>query len=260
MKKWTEKEIVYLKRWYPNNIKNGTLCSNLGRSWSSITSKAHELGLIRCSKCRHTYTIRDNYFRCIDSNEKSYLLGLLFADGYNNTNVYSVRLSVAEKDKELVTYLRDKVYIGNRPFLFTKGQGNCSDQVGIQIWNKKLSLDLERHGMVQCKTHVLVFPDINKEYYSSFIRGYFDGDGCVYNDKKNTRHITLVGTNSLCSTIKNILTENDISCNVYSYKHTSQKVLRFGGNCNAKKFATYIYQNANGLYLTRKYKKFKELL
>ena len=45
-----------------------------------------------------------------------------------------------------------------------------------------MSSDIAKAGAMQCKTHLLTFPSTNilpHELISHFIRGYFDGDGCI---------------------------------------------------------------------------------
>lgn len=45
-----------------------------------------------------------------------------------------------------------------------------------------MSSDIAKIGGIKCKTHLLTFPSINVlpyELIPHFIRGYFDGDGCI---------------------------------------------------------------------------------
>ena len=75
--KWTEKELEFLK----NNYKNMThteLSEYLGRTKSAIANKQHQLGLVNESK----YKYNKQYFRNIDTSEKAYWLGFIYADGY----------------------------------------------------------------------------------------------------------------------------------------------------------------------------------
>ena len=54
----------------------------------------------------------------------------------------------------------------------------------MQISNSTISKDLENLGMVANKSLILAFPTfISKELMPHFIRGYFDGDGCVWEGK-----------------------------------------------------------------------------
>jgi intein/homing endonuclease len=50
----------------------------------------------------------------------------------------------------------------------------------IRLYGKKLHDDLVKHGCVEKKSLILQFPkDLSQELISHFVRGYFDGDGCI---------------------------------------------------------------------------------
>jgi len=68
--------------------------------------------------------------------------------------------------------------------------GNCKTAYRLQIGSKEWFADLSRLGFTQNKSSTLVFPKIPKRYFGSFVRGYFDGDGCVYFKKHRVKHRT----------------------------------------------------------------------
>ena len=43
-----------------------------------------------------------------------------------------------------------------------------------------MCLDLEKYGIIENKTWNMLIKNIPKEYYYSFLLGYFDGDGSIY--------------------------------------------------------------------------------
>ena len=54
------------------------------------------------------------------------------------------------------------------------------NSIKLSVTNKGMYEDLVSHGMVENKSHSEYhFPQIPKEFYNSFILGYFDGDGCI---------------------------------------------------------------------------------
>ena len=55
--------------------------------------------------------INKNFFNKIDTEEKAYFLGFLYADGYNNTDRNSVALSLKEDDKEILEKYSEKTDI-----------------------------------------------------------------------------------------------------------------------------------------------------
>lgn len=36
------------------------------------------------------YVVNKNFFDCVDTEEKAYILGLLYADGHNNEKNYTI--------------------------------------------------------------------------------------------------------------------------------------------------------------------------
>ena len=54
------------------------------------------------SELKRKYPIDETFFDIINTQEKAYTLGLLYADGYNNTDRNSVNLSLKESDKEIL--------------------------------------------------------------------------------------------------------------------------------------------------------------
>lgn len=52
-------------------------------------------------------------------------------------------------------------------------------------------------GFTQRKSRTIVFPQVPEEFLCDFVRGYFDGDGCIYfkklkfADRKNLRWIVM---------------------------------------------------------------------
>ena len=56
------------------------------------------------SKCQQVYGINEDYFDVIDSEDKAYFLGLLFADGCNIRcgGKHIVRIRLQEKDKYIL--------------------------------------------------------------------------------------------------------------------------------------------------------------
>ena len=57
---------------------------------------------------------------------------------------------------------------------------NWKTRYRLQIGSKEIFQDLEKLGMIQNKSKVMRFPDVPVEYFPDFLRGYFDGDGCVH--------------------------------------------------------------------------------
>lgn len=123
------------------------------------------------------YNFNENYFDSLETHEQAYILGFIYADGYNREDCLELdqdgeRSDILEKIKEAFdTDIPIKSYSFNR--------------YRLQISSVKLCEDLTKLGAVRGKSLILKFPTfIPDELMSSFILGYFDGDGCVWDGKR----------------------------------------------------------------------------
>ena len=57
------------------------------------------------SELQRKYSINENFFDVIDTEEKAYFLGFLYADGCNATNRNAVILSLKEDDRDILEKL-----------------------------------------------------------------------------------------------------------------------------------------------------------
>ena len=66
------------------------------------------------SDLKRKYPIVEDFFDVIDTEEKAYILGLLYADGYNNTDRNSVSLGLKETDREVLDKITEEIYIRSK--------------------------------------------------------------------------------------------------------------------------------------------------
>lgn len=146
-----------------------------------------------------------NYFKNIDSHEKAYWLGFLMADGTMREyrpGCYMICFELAIKDADSVhRFCKAIKYDGK---IYTN-----KEKCRAMIPCAELTQDLLRHGVIPNKTGHEIVPNIDSRFYSSFIRGFFDGDGSITFRKLATRirvKFHLVCANySMLDSIKNIL-------------------------------------------------------
>ena len=123
------------------------------------------------------HTLNTDYFKVIDTEKKAYILGFFYADGYNNEDFGIIeftqkecRIDILQKIKvELNSDVDIKLYNGSRAYV-------------LNVCSKDMSQDLKKCGAPKNKAHILKFPDnsiVPDELIPHFIRGYFDGDGCI---------------------------------------------------------------------------------
>lgn len=211
-------------------------------------------------ECVTKHQVNHNFFETIDTEEKSYFLGLFYADGYNQEDSHNVRMNLHSRDKHILETLTSLTQPTKRLYYAKK-----KDQYAICIVSEKMSKDLANHGCFQRKTEFLKPPEtVPDSLIHHFIRGYFDGDGCVcvYHKKGKPNSfvcsVRMFGTEDFISWTQSILAKKcDLPINKLSTK--TNFITLYGLHYSSKKrclrICEYLYNNAT-IYLTRKYDKF----
>jgi predicted transcriptional regulator len=217
---------------------------------------------------RSNKTVNENFFKEWNK-EVAYVLGVLITDGSIDRATGNIRLSMTDFDViEAVAKAMDlKGGIVDRSLKKGKPQRLLS------ICRSNMLTDLIALGLTaRDKTLKQRFPDVPTEYRSHFLRGVFDGDGCIVARTRKTpnnyisksREVTVITTSSLsmakgvARTLKEELNierevyhqikKNDNRADVY-------RVNIYNGN-DINEFFKYIYQDKEYLYMKRKYEKF----
>jgi intein-encoded DNA endonuclease-like protein len=137
------------------------------------------------------------------NEESSYFIGLLFADG-SISNKGKITLNLSKKDIEIIEIFKQKLKT-NKPIFSVKKTNSLS----FSFQNKIISEQLNNFGLIPNKSLILKFSDkIPNEYLKDYIRGYFDGDGCVSitkNKHTSSLRVHFVGTYEMLEGIQNIL-------------------------------------------------------
>ena len=124
------------------------------------------------------YNINQDYFKTWSSN-MAYILGLWYADGC----IYGGKMF------DITLHKKDK-YILNKIAKEIGYEGNLYDYVDRQAARLNFSCvviynDIIKLGGMENKSNYISFPEIPLKYRPDFIRGYFDGDGCIMKLKGN---------------------------------------------------------------------------
>jgi len=234
------------------NINYGTLKSNLTKH-----------GLREPSRKVNNKTSEQNldYFNKIDTHEKAYFLGLMFADGYIYTNAYKTSktcgIALQLEDKYILEYFKNELKC-------TNNISNYKNSAKLAITDNDLYYDLEKLGIKEQKSNLdYDFPNIDEEFINSFILGYFDGDGCI--TIKASKAIVV----SICCNSQYFLSQfQDILLNKYGIETNIREeqgnrknpifILYFKGRVNQLKLKNIIYKDSK-IYLSRKHEKFMEI-
>lgn len=205
---------------------------------------------------KRKFTVNQRYFKTIDSEEKAYILGFLYADGYNNEKTGCIEISLHNQDKDIL----DKINtcLSNERPLKVKDQ-----MYRLVICSKKMSYDLKLLGCGQAKTFKLEFPteeQVPSYLIRHFIRGYFDGDGCVYLSKTNSnRSFQIIGREVFLKDLQESMMK---SCSLlktkfYNPSRSNKEIvsMTYCGKIQCTKIREWLYGDAT-IYLQRKYDKF----
>lgn len=255
-----DKEIEIIDR-YISGISINKLSKEYSLDWHWIERMLIRNGVL----IRRQYKINENYFDKIDTPNKAYILGFLYADGGNTSNYdkkrYCITITLQESDSQILYDIKNEIGY-EAPVKFRK-YNECKTAT-LDICNKHIVLKLHEYGVVPNKTLTIEFPEwLDEELYPHFIRGYFDGDGCItQNSRKISPQIStsIVSTTNMCNSIAAIIADKCcVNTHVYDVGHEkcnqSIKTFMLVGNIQCKKFLDYLYKDSD-LKLQRKYKKY----
>ena len=143
----------------------------------------------------------------IDTIEKAYLLGFIYADGcITEKTKYQLRTRISIVDEQLILDLHKEFPFFNKErFDFGKYNKNSKIQYSLRKTSKELYNDLYSNGVYPRKSgenkDKVNLPKLNDELMSHFIRGFFDGDGSI-NISKNRPNLRRA---EICSVSENFL-------------------------------------------------------
>lgn len=253
-----------IKNLYQSGNSTVKIGKMFGCSHKKIARILDELGISRTGVGRRKYNINEHYFDEIDTPNKAYIFGFLYADGSNNRNKSTVSMSLEEGDFDILEKIRKE--IGSEKELEFLDYSNKNDfgytyknQYRLLLFSSRICDSLAKHGLVPNKSLILEFPEIRQDLLPHFIRGMFDGDGSVYRGKKCTKFtLTITSTYSFCNKLKEIVCNTiDINCHIYDASNHNgvTKVFTVSGGKQVKKFLDWIYCDAD-LFLQRKYDRY----
>lgn len=230
---------------------------NISQSQVGIILKRNTVTTRNISEGLRKFKVNNDYFEKIDTKDKAYFLGLLIADG--NNEVVGFRLQLKESDKHILETFKEKInYTGNLLFVKSKNIKHSNSYL-LRINSKKLSKDLSKLSCIPAKSHHTYFPDIPEKFHSHFIRGVFDGDGCIH-ISGGQKCFTIMGNILLVEKIQEILIKKcNLKKNSIRVSHKCKNNIvefRYGGNKTCLKIFNYLYENAT-VFLKRKFEKFK---
>ena len=217
--------------------------------------------------------IRHDFFKNINTELQAYLLGFYVADGSIDEKRKTFRIHLSKKDKELVDLYKEIISPEARTFVvkqhFTTGREKSKiiahESYGVDINSSILVNDLNNLNYGYRKSYLnLLLPIIDQKLMRHFIRGYFDGDGCItgwmsYEKGKSDRFrysFDISGkTKSLLNDIICYFKKYNIKININYIVRDDMFRIKTSSKNDIKKIYNILYNNSN-FYLSRKFNKF----
>ena len=111
----------------------------------------------------------------------AYILGFFAADGYITVNKRGGQFwCIQITDKQLLAQIKKSIGAEHKISARISKKKNEKILYRLQIGSIEMCNDLRNLGFSEKKTKSLAVPHIPRDFFPSFVRGYFDGDGNVW--------------------------------------------------------------------------------
>ena len=249
---------------YKNNMSLREIENQFGATRATV-SKFLETNGIKTTKGNHyrKYFHDINFFETINTEEKAYWLGFMYADGYivNHDNRYGeddFGITLAEDSIDSIEKFKASIKATNPIRYDNSKQGQR--QVKLVCCSQKTVNDLIDKGVLKGKSLILKPPTkVPQELIRHFIRGFFDGDGSLMKNQSNSYiayGIDFTTTYEMAKWLQDTLQVGNI---FPDKRREATWYFSVGGNQQVLKLCHYMYDNAS-IWMDRKYNRYKELL
>lgn len=232
-----------------------------------------EKGYVKRSTLRKE-NIKIDIFNPVNTPEAAYILGFYIADGCLNGNKFVITLN--EKDKEILEKIRDYMSPITK-LIYKKETINKQGIVSHPMYSfafacKEIVSCLEDLGLGKNKTYLSksIKNVVPKELMWDFIRGYWDGDGCISssNVTKNVKEtsynyinigFTIISKDpDILNEMNEFFMEEGINTHVY-LDNKGNYLVGTHSKSEVEKIYNKLYTSSN-LFMERKRTKFNEIM
>ena len=239
---------------------------------------------------KRKHFINEKYFETVETEKQAYILGFIYSDGcvQELPTTSALTFSQLEQDVDILYKIKEELQ-SDYPMFNSIQKLNKKTITRFYAYSRKLCEDLVKLGATTQKSLTLTFPFfLKKELLPHFIRGYFDGDGCIWNGKRKTMIVkdktkkegkrkkiihnvkfTFTGSDTFIIDLQKVLSDEiGLTKNKLNYSKARDKnnnttkhicTMEYSGRGNIKKLYDYMYKDAT-IYGERKFKKFNEIL
>lgn len=214
--------------------------------------------------CRQGHPIDEHFFDEINTPQKAYWLGFLYADG--TVSEKNGHVSITSIDYEHIEKFRDAIGSKNK---ITKVEDNRFSKLCVyyvfSTKSKTMVSSLIKYGCVPKKSLIIEgIPNIPTNMVSHFIRGYFDGDGSIHTVVHNEfvkKYDWRISFNGTCSFLEDIKEFLGVGVKIRQSSTGKDFVIQINGSCQLNRVLGTIYQDSEeNIRLNRKYEKYQKFL
>lgn len=139
------------------------------------------------------YAVNEEFFRNWN-HEMAYVLGYLYADGSMEDASYLRGKYIRVSSIDRQTILKIKRLMNSKHTIVTRIPSSQKRGTSylLRIGSHKLYNDLTDLGLFPHKSLTIKFPKVPVKYLKDFVRGYLDGDGCVYLERAQGKKQKLI--------------------------------------------------------------------
>ncbi len=213
------------------------------------------------------YNVSTDFFKTCNTPEAAYILGLLWADGTVYKNNYQNRIAIECLESDMNIWIPYFKKTGNWSIFKRKGRISSKGMISLNTNNKQLvDFLLENdYGNKSIASPDKILKLIPYELKHYFFRGWIDGDGCFYFNKKNSiRQFYLSGAfEQNWDAAEYLFNSMNIKYSICRVTNkTSYSCIRVTNKKGIEKIGEYVYNNFkfDNIGLDRKFDKLQEII
>ena len=258
----TEQQINHIKQLYADGMTYPKIAQVFRDQGITVSDETIRTWLVRSgvemrpSRDSLKAPVNENYFDIIDSEQKAYWLGFLIADGCIGKSAgtrRSLHLYLAKKDCVAVEQFASDISYGGKLRYDKK-----NNQVGIVFNSPQLCGSLISLGYLLWKTDgsPKVLEHIPTNLTRHFVRGFFDGDGCISHNKNKIKsyYFNIVADKrhyNALDTIRMVISQQvELPAKQIKERKTCISI-GWNGNQQVARFGLWLYKDATR-FLERK--------
>ena len=242
-------------------LKNGYIVAErIGVNPKTVYRWLKKYGITAKDYKKHT--VNSSYFDKIDTEEKAYWLGFIMADGCiyrgESKNSYRFQMNLSSVDRDALEKFSKCICSDYKivdVLIDNKETGRQYKAAQLKINNTEFCKGLMSHNVIPRKSKICEMPTIDKKLERHFVRGYFDGDGCISKKSNGNRwRFEIAGGINILNSFQEMLEESGISTHIYPIRNNVFTMV-ISSHSSIKNVFDLLYCNST-MFLKRKYDKF----